>query len=161
MWSNYPKGLQYSVLPDGLQEKHIWLEQCRLFYTIVAVHEPVYDGYFCVFPISFFRKSLPHSLRFPLFVSAKLTALKSLGRSSLNFTEHLQHRGKEKLSTEVCCLVLSCFALSLWLVSLSNTIEFHRYKYLHPSGFTLFQSPLNKQQRVIIVFFKAVWEFSS
>lgn len=22
MWWNYPKGLKYSVLPDGLQEKH-------------------------------------------------------------------------------------------------------------------------------------------
>lgn len=92
--------------------------------------------FFYIFPTSLFRKILPYPLLFPLFVSSKLTALKSLGITLLNFIGQLQKRRKENLTTEVWWLVLFCFILSLWLVSLSNKIEFLRYKYWHPSGFT-------------------------
>lgn len=70
--------------------------------------------FFNVFPTSLFRKILPYALLFPLFLfSSKLTALKSLGRTSLNLIEQLQQRGKEKLTTEVCWLVWGFFVLSL------------------------------------------------
>lgn len=135
MWWNYPKGPKYSVLPDGLQEKHHLIRtMCAFLYDSCCASTSPCCSVFIYAPLAQLGKSF---LMYSCFLSFfKAHHFEKLRENFIAFNRAVTTEGKRKCNhwSILVCFVLFFF---LWLVSLSNTIEILRYKYWHPSGFTL------------------------